>query len=406
MFLNSGWGVIMKTDRAICLLLLLIGILMTSCTAHQNNTETVIPTVGGFSRTSCSTEVMTEHGFIFIPDEFSGLNLLYYFDTSSGMCVPLCAKPNCSHDDNSCNAYFGSSSSTHPSGYTLQLLNGYLYLWVNEPGRSSLWRCLPDGSNHEKVCTLQVTDAPSGGQVISSFIRENDCYVQVSYPQDARGSDVDGLFRVSLPDGEARLITMSNDDTDWVEHRMYDVRYEEGTLYYRLTEFRPQEARSRVFAYDPETESSTLLYSSDRPLSFVVMNDNLLIYEYQYGSEQQNIDEHMILYSPADHTKETLSIPAGYLTYDGTYLYINPVSDPPSSIILDNSLNEVTVVTSTLRSDSSGFTASYTNEEYVVFEKLWNKKYADEATASITYQFFPKSEIGKDSLHVYEISFD
>ena len=69
--------------------------------------------------------------------------------------------------------------------------------WSNRTGYSVNL----DGSGREKVCGFygdRVADS-----VMSSIVVGDHCYVHMSYEQDRNGSDVDGVYRVSLKDGTA-----------------------------------------------------------------------------------------------------------------------------------------------------------------------------------------------------------
>ena len=355
----------------------------------------------GFSRSSSSTEAMTDNGFVFMP-LIGYSNLLYYWDKTDNTCIPLCAKPTCSHDTEDCNAFF---KGTFVCGYSLQQQDDFYYLWVNSLSGPSLWRCRLDGSGHEKVCSFHSEEGPSGGSVLSSILYGNECFVQVSYPQDQKGSDVDGLFRVSLKTGEAELITMSNDDTEWTEHRMYDLRIEDGLLYYRLTEYRPGEARSRIFTYNISTRENQLVFSSNKPCSFVAFHGDLLICEYLW-SENGFTESEVFRYSPEEDTRIAVDIPPGYLTYDGNYLCVSdPDDNNPQFTLLDNDLQTVAVIRPDY-SSHDGSISRYCNEQYLIFRQTILKTVSDEKSElQIVFQIYPKEEAGSSNPEAYELTF-
>ena len=68
---------------------------------------------------------------------------LYYYDAGSGQSGKLCGKPECMHDDNSCNAYIEMSGG-------IQIYDQHLY-WVSG---TVLYRCALDGTNREIVQTI------------------------------------------------------------------------------------------------------------------------------------------------------------------------------------------------------------------------------------------------------------
>ena len=65
--------------------------------------------------------------------------LLIYTDKKTGMALPLCGKPECMHDNGSCNAYLGHT-------FRLQMYDGKLY----SIGQSS-FRMEPDGTKRESI---------------------------------------------------------------------------------------------------------------------------------------------------------------------------------------------------------------------------------------------------------------
>ena len=151
---------------------LLCMIVLTSC---RNQTPSPLPKEPGssdLSGFSCSlgyhSVCMQGQGVYFFPNISDDLPLLYYWDTVTGVCVPLCGKANCSHSDETCDAFFGSRVSPD----TLQLSEGYIYLWNGGSGTQTLIRSLADGSAHETVCTIS-----TGGQGVRRSIMIGDVWL-------------------------------------------------------------------------------------------------------------------------------------------------------------------------------------------------------------------------------------
>lgn len=225
---------------------MILCLLLTGCQKEQKRSEDETAggseaSVSGFASGDGNTIVSAEGGVYLFPQINASYGFLYYWNFDQNICVPLCGKANCAHSDKDCNAYVRS-----PQIATLQKYEEDLYVWDSY---GTLYRIKADGSGREQVCKFQAEDR-SGGTPEKSIIVDDECYVNVSYGQDKNGSDVNGVYRVSLDTGEAELISMNNDDEEWVEHRMYDLTVEKGKVYYRITEYRPGEVRSRIFAYD------------------------------------------------------------------------------------------------------------------------------------------------------------
>lgn len=102
----------------------------------------------------------TEDTIFFFPynSTFTGRSdakvcILYFTDLASGVTLPLCSKPECSHTDDTCNAYLADSGQV----YGLRIYDGKLY-WLTVEISSNVYvhlnRMNLDGSAHEVVTTL------------------------------------------------------------------------------------------------------------------------------------------------------------------------------------------------------------------------------------------------------------
>ena len=93
---------------------------------------------------------------------------LYYLEGSTGRVTPLCARPDCSHDDKSCDAYAGA--------YAVWYSGGRLYFAkrdFEEIGGSftelgkRVYSVNPDGTGRRQVMSLELQ--PLDGRPLSSF---------------------------------------------------------------------------------------------------------------------------------------------------------------------------------------------------------------------------------------------
>ena len=69
-------------------------------------------------------------GYYFIQTT-DGISKIAFFDETTQEAVPVCAKPECTHSDNTCNAYLCDMKQTGSALYltdTIYCYNGYLYL--------------------------------------------------------------------------------------------------------------------------------------------------------------------------------------------------------------------------------------------------------------------------------------
>ena len=105
-----------------------------------------------------------------------GTTQIAFFDETTQEAVPVCAKPECTHSDNTCNAYLCDMKQTGSALYltdTIYCYNGYLYLIQCEGGMGKLVRIHTDGSARETIADLF---ANTGVSSISLVFHENDVY--------------------------------------------------------------------------------------------------------------------------------------------------------------------------------------------------------------------------------------
>lgn len=119
----------------------------------------------------------SEQGYYY----WNGLNTLMYYDISSGLSMPLCNRPDCSHAGKDCNAYFDvvleDADNTFSDSW-LQFVDGYLYIiGVDAKDYVSLYKISADGSTREKCMRLYRADfsSPSGNSSDMEFSSPEVC---------------------------------------------------------------------------------------------------------------------------------------------------------------------------------------------------------------------------------------
>ncbi|MCR5637008.1 MAG: hypothetical protein K6F76_07525 [Clostridiales bacterium] len=93
---------------------------------------------------------VAEGGYYFTTFEH---HMLYYFDKATKKVIPVCNRPECSHDSTDCNAYIGEIQ--HYPG--LWYYNGKLYVLGYKSGIMGLYTVSKDGSEHSRLCDLSET---------------------------------------------------------------------------------------------------------------------------------------------------------------------------------------------------------------------------------------------------------
>ncbi|MDY3071490.1 MAG: hypothetical protein SOW68_04390 [Eubacteriales bacterium] len=140
---------------------------------------------------------------------FGRMRHLTYIDKSTLAEVPLCAKPNCSHgDDTDCDGFFYFSASSDP--YFLYS-GGKLYCALNPPEKgmpNALVRMDPDGQNRKTVCTF-----PEDETISRFLLHRGNFYVQLTAFDEA-GLRRTSIRKVSL-DGkrQTEFLSFSSDES-------------------------------------------------------------------------------------------------------------------------------------------------------------------------------------------------
>lgn len=102
------------------------------------------------------TGCATENGYYEL-DLFQSPVVLTYTDYATCQRVPLCARPECMHADESCSAVLDGAAG-------IVSLNGHLYVFLaSEDGKRSVLKMNYDGSGQETVAVLNSADSYHGG---------------------------------------------------------------------------------------------------------------------------------------------------------------------------------------------------------------------------------------------------
>ena len=116
-------------------------------------------------------------------------SFIYYLENGTDVLIPLCGRPDCTHNSADCNAYIDGSEITY--------YDGYLYVFcAGSDGK--IVRMDPDGSNHVTVLDLMESVNKIGGERVSSgLVTEGYCFFSVSKMveiDDGDGSDISQSF--------------------------------------------------------------------------------------------------------------------------------------------------------------------------------------------------------------------
>jgi hypothetical protein len=117
-------------------------------------------------------------------------SFIYYLENGTDVLIPLCGRPDCTHNSADCNAYIVGSEITY--------YDGFLYVFCGGSD-AKIVRMDPDGSNHVTVIDLMESVNKIGGERVSSgFVTEGYCVFSISKMvevDDGDGSDISQQFK-------------------------------------------------------------------------------------------------------------------------------------------------------------------------------------------------------------------
>lgn len=116
-------------------------------------------------------------------------SFVYYLENGTDVLIPLCGRPDCTHNSSDCNAYIDGSEITYYDGFLYAFCGG---------SDGKIVRMDPDGSNHVTVIDLMESVNKIGGErVRSGFVTEGYCVFSVTKMvevDDGDGSDISQHF--------------------------------------------------------------------------------------------------------------------------------------------------------------------------------------------------------------------
>ena len=147
--------------RMTVLLLTLILLILPACQARVQEESASLDCDRAFThllRQFCATE----DAFY-----FGDGNRLYYVDRTTGICAPLCGKPECGHKDESCNAYY-PKPLTGIANY-----DGRLYMMRSH---DTVYSVAYDGTDRREVMTLSRDLIPDNWSYVQYLMHRGHIY--------------------------------------------------------------------------------------------------------------------------------------------------------------------------------------------------------------------------------------
>ena len=315
--------------------------------------------------------------------ELSNEQRLMFYDKQSGVCAPLCGKPECDHTDYACNAYFSSSDG-------LCLYSGKLYRFY-ESGNTIVCSDT-DGTNKttvRSVNTTLYTENFTGSYISSpsSAFHRGWFYYSAGVTVVSAGTTTDYARVIAYPidsDEEGTLIYSSD------EYK--DVAIEPYGDYIYITAYDDSSddvSRMEIVRYAIETGESETIYKGERDFSYhrFTVTDEAIIF-----CDSTTEDYTIYRLAFGEDTIETMCEGTYYYTYgfigENILLGLYTIDGFDISIIdLDgNTLMATTVIYEDLEEGRYVIpTIMGTDDDYIYIDALvWSDEYPYESIIALS----------------------
>ncbi|MCM1190839.1 MAG: DUF5050 domain-containing protein [Butyrivibrio sp.] len=273
------------------------------------------------------------------PDQF--YPRLMFMDRESGRVVPLCSRPDCTHEGMECNAYFKEHNSNGGGvhKYYLQYYEGDLYaVGLSEDAYVSLFRIRADGSGEWEISAkLYRTDYAATGEWKTPDVLIHGGYV---YFVDLY-QKVKKLERMPIDGGPSEVLFTGDRDASSVD--IYRIKCNGGLLFFQVVSYwndTSENAEAAAYRYDPASGQCSMVLEGF-PGTFSV-RDGFLYYSSAEG---------ICRYSIQDQTTDLLveqpmNIPTVTLTKD--YIIVCDQMEDNALTFYDYEGKKITTVPNTL----------------------------------------------------------
>lgn len=247
---------------------------------------------------------------------YYGFNMLLYFcPRGENKSFPLCGKPNCRHEDNTCNAWYG--------GGDFIFFNGSIYM----SDRLDVIKMNPDGSDHQIVAHVDLSAVSYSGY--STFFHHGRFFVITLHDESLPSElQTEHIYALSLSD---------NTQTELAVDYFQNVRFAsyapiccKNKLYFEVyakEESVSDEADAALIELDIETGAIRTLYTDCCCNGFNVTDSACFAYTNpgfwtQYGIETSH--KGFWEYDLNSGEFREYDSPVGelqYVRYDGDFVY-------------------------------------------------------------------------------------
>lgn len=294
--------------------------LNTEKAKDTNKAETTAGTV--YTDFENNYVAVSEDGYYFWEGVSGGR--LMFMDRKSGKTVPLCNKPDCTHEDRdwNCNASFqdpgyqleadGMQGDGIDHNYLMYYEDSLYAVGCDPENYAALYRIKPDGSGEwEKCARLYKTDYSSTGhwKSLQTFFIDDGRVYYVDRNQESQQ-----LVSMDL-DGEDREVIFESEEGMTAE--VYRLKKNGNYLYYQVLTYEGEDYENYeggLYQYDPAAGKSSMVKEM-LVVPYSVRGDQIY-----YGNE-----EGLCCYSMKNQTTEVLndtSIKMPYITLTEEYIAI------------------------------------------------------------------------------------
>lgn len=221
--------------------------------------------------------------------------MIFAVDLKTMDTFPLCSKPECEHNSQTCSAFAGASGAP----VSLTASEERLYYLDSSYSDVKLYRMEPDGSDRTEILVLQ-NKYEVGGNGYSLFAIHDDIIYRCCYRQTVEGAAVNNrivLYRQAFDQDSppAEMIQL---------HDMCDplVAIDGQHLYLAaFKENRDEPTEMCLYEFDLNRDTKNELYSgsvSAKPLSLSVVN-NQLLFGYGFSTFEFSLKDHQLKELPS-----------------------------------------------------------------------------------------------------------
>ncbi len=309
----------------------------------------------------------SEEGYYFLTYDVDGTTLKY-FDDATHRTIAVCAKPDCTHDNSDCNAFFSMDYLSSPVYY----YKGYIYMVRVDGGMAKVVRIQKDGSKREDVADLFAND----GVTSISMVFHDDCIYAYDHlghtASDEVGKEV--IKKIELRTGQSEeAFSYEGKNAAISGARSFGDKLFFKILTYSLDRDKGEINESfLLYCYDYATGDAQVI--SDKNISdYYVDAENGVLFYFVIGkglySRKLNGTDATLLYK-ADET-----IIRASMSYDGNYLYMSNGGAGSATDYSKKIERKIFVlktdgtVVNTIALDKNSGTAYFGDDKYMFFAK-------------------------------------